>query len=218
VSERRTADPDIDQPGARLPAPLPLRLVQSFINTNDIEAGRDALASSDGLRRWIRTHGFDEPRVTEDDVARVRSIREALRTFAMANTDRRRAPAATLATLTAEAARADLRVRFDPDRARLATARTGVDAVMGEILAVTSEAMSNGTWERMKACRSDACRWVFFDRSPNRSANWCAMTICGTREKARTYYRRMRAPKGTGVGAVRSRQDVAGGRRTRGRS
>ena len=34
---------------------------------------------------------------------------------------------------------------------------------------------------------------AFFDRSKNRSATWCSMSICGNRTKNRAYYRRQRA-------------------------
>ena len=40
----------------------------------------------------------------------------------------------------------------------------------------------------MKGCRQ--CGYAFFDRSKNRSAAWCAMSICGNRTKNRAYYRR----------------------------
>jgi predicted RNA-binding Zn ribbon-like protein len=42
----------------------------------------------------------------------------------------------------------------------------------------------------MKACRQ--CEYAFYDRSKNRSATWCAMSICGNRTKNRAYYRRRR--------------------------
>jgi predicted RNA-binding Zn ribbon-like protein len=42
----------------------------------------------------------------------------------------------------------------------------------------------------MKACRQ--CEYAFYDRSRNRSAAWCAMSICGNRTKNRAYYRRHR--------------------------
>ena len=40
-----------------------------------------------------------------------------------------------------------------------------------------------GAWRRMKACRKESCGWLFYDRSRNRSVNWCSMTICGNRTK-----------------------------------
>jgi predicted RNA-binding Zn ribbon-like protein len=48
--------------------------------------------------------------------------------------------------------------------------------------------MLDGTWGRLKACRN--CHWSFYDRSPNRSATWCSMQLCGNRTKTRAYRRR----------------------------
>jgi predicted RNA-binding Zn ribbon-like protein len=50
--------------------------------------------------------------------------------------------------------------------------------------------MLDGIWERLKACRN--CHWCFYDYSPNRSATWCSMQICGNRKKTREYRRRRR--------------------------
>ena len=61
-------------------------------------------------------------------------------------------------------------------------------------LAGLHEAQVTGAWPRLKGCR--ACGYAFFDRSKNRSAAWCAMSICGNRTKNRAYYRRRRAPAG----------------------
>jgi predicted RNA-binding Zn ribbon-like protein len=45
---------------------------------------------------------------------------------------------------------------------------------------------------RVRECASDACPALFLDLSRNRSRRWCSMDLCGSREKARAYYRRRR--------------------------
>jgi predicted RNA-binding Zn ribbon-like protein len=44
--------------------------------------------------------------------------------------------------------------------------------------------------ERLKICPN--CEWLFIDRSRNRSRNWCDMTVCGNRAKARLHYSKTR--------------------------
>jgi predicted RNA-binding Zn ribbon-like protein len=44
--------------------------------------------------------------------------------------------------------------------------------------------------ERLKICPN--CHWLFFDRSRNRSRNWCDMAVCGNRAKASRHYMRRR--------------------------
>ena len=65
--------------------------------------------------------------------------------------------------------------------------RADGDAIDG-IVATAFGAMIDGTWERLKACRN--CHWSFYDYSPNRSATWCSMQLCGNRTKTRAYRRR----------------------------
>jgi predicted RNA-binding Zn ribbon-like protein len=47
--------------------------------------------------------------------------------------------------------------------------------------------MQDASWERLKLCSSDECKWAFFDRSKNHSSRWCTMASCGNREKARRF-------------------------------
>jgi len=61
-------------------------------------------------------------------------------------------------------------------------------------------AMADGTWSRLKACRRDVCRWLFYDRSRNRSAVWCRMAVCGNRTKTKAY--RARKAPGTNRSSV----------------
>jgi len=46
--------------------------------------------------------------------------------------------------------------------------------------------------DRVSECKSDSCPALFLDLSRNRSRRWCSMEVCGSREKARAYYRRHR--------------------------
>jgi predicted RNA-binding Zn ribbon-like protein len=41
-------------------------------------------------------------------------------------------------------------------------------------------------------CASDECKRVFFDRSKPGTRRWCQSTLCGSREKTRTYRERIR--------------------------
>jgi predicted RNA-binding Zn ribbon-like protein len=50
--------------------------------------------------------------------------------------------------------------------------------------------MADATWERMKACRADDCRWAYLDTARNRSRAWCSMRVCGNRAKVQAYRER----------------------------
>src|SRR5690606_4254644 len=65
------------------PAPGDLRFVQAFVNTLDVETGRDQFAEPAGLEAWLRTHGGlgEGTRLGPEDVRAAARFREALRTL-----------------------------------------------------------------------------------------------------------------------------------------
>ncbi|MBC6461609.1 CGNR zinc finger domain-containing protein, partial [Actinomadura sp. HBU206391] len=78
-------------------------------------------------------------------------------------------------------------------RPALVPATGGVSAGLGRIAAAIMECAADGSWERLKACQEDTCRWAFMDTSKNRSRAWCSMRVCGNRTKTRAYRARRRA-------------------------
>lgn len=175
-------------------APEPLRLVQRFLNTADLEAGADELADAAGARRWLvanrllaRGEAFGEP-----DRELLLEVRETLRRLAHANQERRPDTAA-LRLLNEHASRAPLNVELRADGAELVAASRGVDGAVGRLLGIVFTAAREGTWSRLKACRNDACRWVFYDASRNRVGAWCSMAVCGNRHNVRAFRARRSA-------------------------
>jgi predicted RNA-binding Zn ribbon-like protein len=174
-------------PGDRPPAPGRLRPVQEFVNTLDIEHGREVFGDPAGLRRYLAGLGHDPGPLDGAALARALVLREALRRLLLANNGFPIDPDA-LARLEDAARAARLTLRFDEDaRARLVSQADGLDGALGTIVAAVYGAMEEGTWPRLKACRRDVCHWVFWDASRNRSGAWCHMTVCGNRTKTRAY-------------------------------
>jgi hypothetical protein len=87
VSKHLGPEPWNHLPGGRSPAPGPLRLVQSLVNTTNLETGQDAIEDAAGLRIWLSQHELigSRDRVTDEDARRARELREALRRLLMAN-------------------------------------------------------------------------------------------------------------------------------------
>jgi predicted RNA-binding Zn ribbon-like protein len=166
-------------------------LVRDFVNTVDLEGGVEQLSTPAELAAWLFERGLapSRVRVTRDDLSRAVEVREALRELLLANNGEPADVAGAGRVLDQVARRSGLSVRFDPQR-RLEPTREGIDGALGRIVAFVAEAMVDGRWSRLKACRSQTCRWAFYDRAPNRSRQWCSMRVCGNREKARVYRRR----------------------------
>ena len=182
----------LQDPGGRSPAPEPLRLVQAFVNTLDIENDVEELTSPEALlATLIRIGALDrraEP-LHDADLRLALDTREALRSLTLANSG---LPlrAAAVTTLERVSRAAQLTLRFDEGRARLEPTARGLDGALGRVLAVVHGAILDGTWSRLKGCPRDVCHWVFFDRSKNASGRWCAMSVCGNRTNTRAYRQR----------------------------
>ena len=182
-------------------APGRLEVVRRFVNTQDIEDGIEELQTPAAARGWLHAHGLpDAPRLDPPGLERLIGLRETLRRLLLANNAEVKngevQDDAPLEHLRAEAARVPLRVRFEGEcQSALVPGCAGIDAVIGELIGIVHEAMADGTWRRLKACRSETCEWAFYDRSRNRSGTWCSMAVCGNREKARSYRQRHGAAK-----------------------
>lgn len=174
----------------RPPAPGRLALVQLFINSCDMEAGgKDLLSDPVVLERWLREHALlkERVRLTEGDLRHAIEVREALRDLLAAN-EGQPVHKDAVETLSRAARSAQLVVQFEEDgQGKLEPAAYGVDAALGELLAIAFRAMVDGSWPRLKACRDETCRWAFYDYSKNRSGSWCLMSVCGNRCKARKF-------------------------------
>jgi predicted RNA-binding Zn ribbon-like protein len=178
----------------RAPAPGPLRLVQEFVNTLDVEAGRDLLADRHTFTAWLQEHGLrdagDPP--GEPDIATATELREALRALLRVNAGGESDPDAA-ALVNRLSARAPVRVEVGPD----GTPALRGDGILAAVLAAAGTAMLDGSWSRLKACVDPDCEWAFYDRSRNRSGHWCDMAVCGSRHKVRAYRSRQRGTLST---------------------
>jgi predicted RNA-binding Zn ribbon-like protein len=186
---------DHDHPKA---APEQLDHIRVFVNTLDIETGEEQLAGPAALAAWFSERGLlsgGASALSDADIRQAHAMREALRKLLLAHNGAPLDPAA-VDSVNAAAKSAELVVRFD-DRAHaeLVPVRSGIDEALGRLIAIVFEAMADGTWQRLKACREDNCEWAFYDWSKNRSAAWCDMAVCGNRAKARAY--RERRQRGT---------------------
>ena len=136
------------------------------------------MSSLELIRDFVNTADLEDGTDDLDDPA-AREVREAIRALLRANNGIDADVASASAVLETAARRADLRVGF----ARGELVFESADP----ILTAVAEAMADGSWTRLKACRSDTCQFAFVDTARNRSRHWCDMAVCGNREKARRF-------------------------------
>jgi predicted RNA-binding Zn ribbon-like protein len=180
---------------ASSPAPEALEMVRKFVNTWHKEEGWDLLDTPERAVVWLVGAGLlpDSARLTEVDRERTVALREAFRTLLLANsgeTVRDRDTSSALRVVNGAASRAGISPVFGSGDVTFRPAAKGVDAALGQLLAIVIAAMADGTWSRLKVCASDECLWAFYDHARNRSGRWCEMAVCGNREKVRTYRKR----------------------------
>ena len=66
-------------------------------------------------------------------------------------------------------------------------------SIFGPIAQCVADLIVEGERERLKQCGSEACEWLFYDKSRTGHRRWCSMADCGNRAKARRHYDRKRA-------------------------
>lgn len=165
--------------------------MQSFVNTVDLEHGREWLGTPAELSAWLVDAGLSGAlELTASDLQRAIELREALRALLRANNgDAVAAEAIVTVNRAASAGRLAIELDDGP-RVHLERYGRGLDGALGAIVGVALTAVIDGTWTRLKACPN--CRWAFHDYSRNRSARWCSMQLCGNRLKTGDYRRRRR--------------------------
>jgi hypothetical protein len=153
----------------------PADLVVRFLNTVDVEAGSDAMATVDGWESWLSDQGLDGCFGPQDPVAleRARELRGDLR--AQAGGEQR-----------AQGRQVGIQVALTVDGHVELSATTAV----GFLAAAAATVAIEERIDRIKICPADDCRWAFYDTSRNRSRQWCSMEVCGNRAKARAHRQR----------------------------
>jgi predicted RNA-binding Zn ribbon-like protein len=196
------------------PAPLPLLLVQAFVNTWEGDSGLDLLADASAARPWLADTGLLTGTAALDAtalatsfdataLATARDVRESIRALLVHNAGGPPPTASELEPLQ-QVGRAD-RLAFTvwPDgQAELEVMSDG-PLRLATLLLIIRDAQLQGTWARLKACANGECHWAFYDRSHASRGTWCDMAVCGNRVKNRAL--RLRQTKDTGSSETASR-------------
>ncbi|MGA2534026.1 MAG: CGNR zinc finger domain-containing protein [Candidatus Aminicenantales bacterium] len=171
--------------------------------------GEDRLENPTWLRGYLDLHGIDTAGIPRDRlVASLRDSRTILRRIADAYARRAKVPASDWNALNLYFGRAPLIRKVEiADMGRAGTPRDvqssprprlklvplsgRLESSLSEISSAFVETLEGGDPARVKICRNADCRWVFYDRSKNKSRKWCEDT-CGNLMKVRRFRKRHR--------------------------
>lgn len=138
--------------------------------------------------------GAQAPEQAEQVLKEAIRLREALFAIFSAVADRRAIPANALALLTIAAQNSASHGRLVHKGGRFQWEWLAMDAYLESMLwpvtraavdLLVSEELTN-----LRICASDACAWLFLDKTKNHRRRWCDMKICGNRVKAKRHYAR----------------------------
>jgi predicted RNA-binding Zn ribbon-like protein len=181
-----------DRDDRRLAAPGHLELVRDFVNTLDVLPNTDEIEDPPGLASWLVEQRLvaTPPALGDEDVARARSLRQALRALLLANAGFPLSAEAAEAFVDAVgSARLRARIGEGGEVELLPADAEGLEHALGRLVWIVFAAQRDGTWSRLKACAE--CHWGLYDHTKNRSAAWCG-SQCGARVRARRHRRRGR--------------------------
>jgi predicted RNA-binding Zn ribbon-like protein len=178
------------------PAPMPLLVVQAFVNTRDVDKDTDVLSDANRAAAWLGDAGIigAGTNLDTDDLRLAAGIRESIRALLAHNGGGPAPSAADLGPIEALVESCPARLAMDPTgQLLLGPQSTGtVAAGLLALLLVVRDAQQDGTWPRLKTCGNSECRWAFYDRSHSRRGVWCDMATCGNMIKNRNLRARRR--------------------------
>jgi predicted RNA-binding Zn ribbon-like protein len=67
-----------------------------------------------------------------------------------------------------------------------------LDSVIWPVIWSAASLLVSEEAQRIRICGGPDCGWMYVDRSRNKLRRWCQMETCGTREKSRRRYQRVR--------------------------
>ena len=171
------------------PAPGDLLLLQAFVNTYEADTGIDLLTESASANAWLHDSGLGAAGtdLRASDLVRLREVREAFRALLEYNAGFGEPTLADVDLLNKGVKGPETRIRItagDPYMVQLVPVGTDpVRIAVARLLLIVRDAQRDGTWERLKVCSRDECRWAYYDRSHSRRGRWCDMATCGNRVK-----------------------------------
>ena len=149
----------------------------------------DHLSDADAVLAWARESGLIDdgddfsPGETTKLLREARLLRRAIEEAATSITTGSEPPPSALAVIRNVASHSLAEASLAGTPVQLSFKRT--DRVLGPIAWAALDLLRGQELDRLKQCPPDDCRWLFIDRTKNRSRRWCDMATCGNRAKKR---------------------------------
>ena len=169
------------------PAPGNLILLEGFLNTCHIEMGFEDFETANSTEKWLRSVDLwsGTKKITSLETQRIIKFRSALRAWIL---DKE-----CFQPLNELITEISFQAEFSSKgEISFQSLGDGHHHVLGTLIGIILESQKDGTWDRLKCCDLPTCGWAFYDSTRSRTKRWCSMKTCGSRHKAREYYKRKR--------------------------
>jgi predicted RNA-binding Zn ribbon-like protein len=169
--------------------------LRHFVHHGVQHAQTDELERAADLGQWVARHNLGKADTVPSAAAfeAALALRKAIRNYLDRDPAERRRDASVKETLNRAMEPFPLRATAaGKEGLKLAPAGSGTAASLSAIVGELYNGSANGTLDRLKMCASDECKRVFFDRSKPGSRRWCQSTLCGNRQKTRSYRERLK--------------------------
>jgi len=160
---------------------------------------RNLLPVPDALQKWFHLAGLAAPAVSPKDHKEALQIREAIHDAVRSVVLNAKPKKTDIERINraAEFPTAVPRLHVTADGIKWKTkhpVKAGLAVIARDVITL----MGGADRDRLKMCDSDRCQMLFVDHSPANRRRWCAMSICGNREKIRMHRHRKKSPEKLG--------------------
>lgn len=191
-------EPEFDFSGGALCLDFANAITGEVAACSDLVAwARQAGAIERRKARALLCEAGAHPRIASRILGRARELRETLFGIFTAIAAGHEPDGADIEEFNSFLGRAagHLRLELSPEGSswRWREDAAALDGLLWQVTWSAAELLTSPDIERITECGAANCRWLFLDRSRNRSRRWCDMKTCGNRSKVRRHYRRKRS-------------------------
>lgn len=155
---------------------------------------RDLLPTPEALQKWFHLAGLAAPAVSPKDHEEALLLREAIHDTVRSVILDSKPKKTDIDRINRAAAYPPAVPQLDPSADRIHWETTHpVKAALAVIARDAVTLVGGADRDRMKICDGNSCQMLFADHSPANRRRWCAMSICGNREKIRMHRQRQKA-------------------------
>lgn len=162
--------------------------------------GADKLDDNEWVIAYLKCWAIDAPAPDAEDIARLKTLRGAIKNIVFALSEDRPPDEDDLRQLVSALAGSQMTFALTSPggeyKLSLEPVKKDWDWALHEIAASFAQVLSSDEIKRIKVCENDECRAVFFDESKNKTRRWCS-PACGSLVNVREFRKRQKEKEGS---------------------